>query len=255
MLPKREGSIPMEDAVRRLEKLQKGEEEDDKDGVKYIKQKQDRYNLIRTREPFQADYILMEILGLRPDTPDLDERTTTQELEDLEVDARRKDAILEDWQTPPGSPWGRSEDTTYDTTSLSWDTEEITFGTPPTSWDVRKEKEEKPSANKTSTGDTESDDSLPELVSDDTEEEDDGLVVLNTPINSKSNEEGKTEEEKRNDERGRKNHKDIRGNQQEGQRSTHGGSSNRRDPRHGGRDIEKTDTRDNMPSNGRTVLY
>ena len=59
---------------------------------------------MRTKEPFQADYILMEILGLWSNTPDLDERATTQELEDLEADAHRKDAILEDWHTPPGQP-------------------------------------------------------------------------------------------------------------------------------------------------------
>ena len=179
----------MEDVVRRLEKLSKAEEDDNKDGVTYIKHKQNlwdaqylkhRENLIRTREPFQADYILKELLGLRPDTPDLDERATTQELEDLEADTRRKDTILEDWHTPPGSPWERSEDTTYDTTSLSWDMEEITFGTPPTSWDAGEEKEEKPSA-------------------DDTEEEDDGLVILNTQTSDESNEETKTEEEKRTD--------------------------------------------------------
>ena len=143
----------MEDVVRRLEKLQKGEDDDDEDGVKYVKRKQElwdaqylrhRHNLVSTREPFQADYILMEILGLGPDTPDVDERATQQELEDLEADTRQKDAILEDWQTPPGLPWERSEDTTYDTTSLSWDTEEMTFGTPSIIWDAEEAKEEKP---------------------------------------------------------------------------------------------------------------
>ena len=87
----------MEDVVRRLEKLQKGEDDDDRDGVKYVKQKQELWdaqylrhchNLVRTREPFQADYILMEILGLRPDTPVVDERATQQELEDLEAGER-----------------------------------------------------------------------------------------------------------------------------------------------------------------------
>ena len=103
----------------------------------------------------------MEILGLRLDTPSVGERATQRELEDLEADSRRKDAILEDWHTPPGSPWERSEDTTYDTTSLLWDTEEIIFGTPPTSWDTEEEKEKKPKDDRTSTGNTESDDSLP----------------------------------------------------------------------------------------------
>ena len=75
----------MEDVVRRLERLQRGEEDDNEEGDKYIKQKQDLWdaqylrhldNLLRNK----ADYIFMEILGLRPDTPDLDERATTQEL-------------------------------------------------------------------------------------------------------------------------------------------------------------------------------
>ena len=142
-----------------------------------------------------------------PGPTDLDERATTQELKDLEADARRQDAILEDWQTPPGSPWERSEDTTYNTTSLLWNTVEITFGTPPRSWDA-EEIEEKPSANRTSTVNTESDDSLPELVSDITEKEDDGFVILNTPTSGESNEETKIEEEKKTDgERARKNQK------------------------------------------------
>ena len=111
------------------------------------------------------------------------------------MEARLKDVILEDWHTPPGSPWERAEDTTYDTmslswetdeanndtTSLSWDTEGITFGTPPTLWDEGEESTEEPGANRTSTGKTKSDDSLPDLVSDDTEEEDDGFTFPNTP--------------------------------------------------------------------------
>ena len=69
----------------------------------------------------------------------------------------------------------------YDTTSLSWDTEEITFGTPPSSWDA---EEEKPADNRTSTGNSETDDRLPELVSNDMEEEEDGFTILNTPVES-----------------------------------------------------------------------
>ena len=83
-----------------------------------------------------------------------------------------------------------------DITSLSWDAEDITFGTPPTSldeWEESNEEKEEPGANRTSTGETESDDSLPDLVSDTTEEEDDGFALLNTPP---STEERETEEEK-----------------------------------------------------------
>ena len=94
-----------------MEKLQN--DEDDEDGVKYVKRRQElwdaqyiqhRHNLTRTKEPFLAVYILMEILGLRPDTPSEDERSTQQEIKDLEADARKKDAIPENWSMPPGSP-------------------------------------------------------------------------------------------------------------------------------------------------------
>ena len=159
----------------------------------------------------------MEILGRRPDTPSVDEQTTQQEINDLEEDARKKDSILENWFTPPGSPWERSEDTTYDTSSLSWDTEEITFGMPPTSWD---EEEEKPTDNKTSTGNSETDDSLPELVSDDTEEEEDGFTILNTLVEREPRairetsleamqQDGSNEEQKTDKERAQRNQKII----------------------------------------------
>ena len=72
----------------------------------------------------------METLGLRPDTPSEDERAMQQEIKDLEAEAHKKDAIIENLE--------RSEDTTYNTTSLSWDTEEITIGTPPPSWELGK---------------------------------------------------------------------------------------------------------------------
>ena len=73
-------------------------------------------------------------------------------------------------------------------------------------------KEEKPADNRTSTGNSETDDSLPKLVSNDTEEEEDGFTILNTPVESEpraireaspeamqqgeSNEERKTDEER-----------------------------------------------------------
>ena len=120
-------SVYMEDVVRRLERLQRGEEDDDEEGIRYIKRKQElwdaqylrhRDNLLSTKGSYQATYKLNEILGPRPETPLLDERDTTQELEDLEADARRKDAMLQDWHTPLGSTWEIAEDTTYNTTSL-----------------------------------------------------------------------------------------------------------------------------------------
>ena len=207
-------SVYMEDMVLRLERLQRGETEEEEKSKMYTKKKQDLWDaqylklhkhLASQKSMYEETYILQEILGPRQETPLLDKRATAEELEGLEAKARWKDAILEDWDTPPGSPWERAKDTTYDTTSLSWETDEtnnettslswdtegITFDTPPTSWDEgeesTKEKEE-PWANRTSTGETESDDSLPDLVSDDTEEEDDGFMFLNTPPSTKERE-------------------------------------------------------------------
>ena len=81
----------------------------------------------------------------------------------------KTDAILSDWRTPPGSPWERNEDTTFDTSSLSWDTEDVTLRedvTVPNAWDEGEETSNKiwTTANKESTAGEEEDDSLPELV-------------------------------------------------------------------------------------------
>ena len=99
-------------------------------------------------------------------------------MKELEEENQKKDDILEDWHAPPGSPWEQSDDTTCDTTSLSWGTEGINFNLILKSWDEGEETTEgtaeeapKPEeiTNETPDGDTESEDSLPELVSDDTE--------------------------------------------------------------------------------------
>ena len=96
----------------------------------------------------------------------------------------RTDAILSDWQTPPGSPWERNEDTTFDTSSLSWDTEDIAPQddvTVPNAWDEGEEETSETSeevwatANEESTAGEEE-----ELVSG---SEDSGYEFLNTPTN------------------------------------------------------------------------
>ena len=101
----------------------------------------------------------------------------------------RTDAILSDWRTPPSSPWERNEDTTFDTSSLSWDTEDIAPQddvTVPNAWDEGEEETSETSeevwaaANEESTAGEEEDDSLPELVSG---SEDSGYEFLNTPTN------------------------------------------------------------------------
>ena len=89
--------------------------------------------------------------------------------------------------------------------SITWDTEGLQFHTP-TSWDegeeTAKESNEealrRPQTDRTSAGELESEDSLPELVSDDTETEadDSGYMFLNTPP-STGEEDTSTEEEER----------------------------------------------------------
>ena len=132
---------------------------------------------------YEAGFILEEILGPRPETPLLDDIASAEQLEQLERERMRTDAILSDWRTPPGSPWERNEDATFDTLSLSWDTEDIVpqdEATVPERWD---EGEEETKASQTSaseiwtTAGEEDEDSLPELVSG---SEDSGYCLLYT---------------------------------------------------------------------------
>ena len=123
------------------------------------------------------------LLGPRPETPLLDDIATPEQLQKLEEERKEKDDILEDWHTPPGSPWERSEDQTVDTTSLSWDTDDIHI---PDSWDEGEETTEEATAQasteESQTEETESEDSLPELVSDKADTTgDSGYAFLNTP--------------------------------------------------------------------------
>ena len=97
---------------------------------------------------------------------------------------------MSDWRTPPCSPWERNEDTTFDTSSLSWDTEDVIpkdDATIPNAWDEGEEETSETSdeiwttANEESTAGQENDESLPELVSG---SEDSGYEFLNTPTNN-----------------------------------------------------------------------
>ena len=81
----------------------------------------------------------------------------------------------------------RPEDQTFDTTSLSWDTEDIRV---PYSWDEGEETTEdmanqvteEASTAESQTEDTESEDSLPELVSAEADtSKDSRYAFLNTP--------------------------------------------------------------------------
>ena len=111
---------------------------------------------------------------------------------------------MEDWHTPPGSPWERFEEQTFNTTSLSWDTDNIHV---PNSWDEGEEttkatsQQEEASTEESQTKDTESEDSLPELLSDEADTRgDSGYAFLNTPPSTEEDdaeaEEKDREEEK-----------------------------------------------------------
>ena len=75
--------------ARQVRRRQRGEEDDEEDGMMYTKRKQDLWdaqylrhhdNLTSMKGAYKATYILNEILSPRPETPLLDERATTQEL-------------------------------------------------------------------------------------------------------------------------------------------------------------------------------
>ena len=96
-------------------------------------------NLADLKGHYEASFILQEILGPRPKTPLLDDIAAPEQLQKLEEERKEKDDILEDWHTPPRSPWERDPDQTVDTTSLSWDTDDINI---PDSWDEGEETTE-----------------------------------------------------------------------------------------------------------------
>ena len=121
-------SVYMEDVVRRLERLQRGETEEEEKSRWMTRRKQqiwdDQYqkhhgNLADLKGRYEASFILQEILGPRPKTPLLDDIATPEQLQKLEEERKEKDDILEDWHTLPGSPWERDPEQTVDMTSLS----------------------------------------------------------------------------------------------------------------------------------------
>ena len=172
-------SVYMEDVVRRLKRLQKNESEEEEKSKILTRRKQEIWDeqylnhhkhLESRKGHYEAGFIINEILGPRPEMPLLDDIATQEQLDRLEED------ILGDWHTPPGSPWERNVDTTYDDSSLSWDTDDIAV---PDSWDEGEETADDvyAMANEGSTTGGEEtepslpglDDSLPELVSDEEE--------------------------------------------------------------------------------------
>ena len=113
-------SVYMEDVVRRLERLQKtGSEDEDVETQLLTKRKQEIWDnqylihhgqLTEKKGAYEAGFIINKILGPRPETPLLDDIASAEDLEQLERERMRTDAILSDWKTPPGSPWERSKD-------------------------------------------------------------------------------------------------------------------------------------------------
>ena len=80
--------------------------------------KQHHKHLESRKGRYEAGFIIEEILGPRPETPLLDDIATEEQLNQLEVQREKTDDILRDWHTPPGSPWERNEDTTFNDSSL-----------------------------------------------------------------------------------------------------------------------------------------
>ena len=93
-------------------------------------------NLTDLKGRYEAGFLIEEILGPRPETPLLDDIATQEQLDKLEEDRKKTDEILEEWHTPPGSPWERDPNQTVDDSSLSWDTDDIAI---PDSWDEGEE--------------------------------------------------------------------------------------------------------------------
>ena len=149
---------------------------------------------------YEAGFIIEEILGPRPETPLLDDIATQEQLDKLEEDRQKTDDILGDWHTPPGSPWERDPNQTVDDLSLSWDTDDIAI---PNSWDEGEETADEVNAQATEESNTEGDeeneseDSLPELISDKADtSEDSGYSLLNKPPSAEDEDFGAAEKTK-----------------------------------------------------------
>ena len=130
-------------------------------------------------------------LGARP-------IATQEQLDKLEEDRKKTDEILEDWHTPPGSPWEGDPNQTVDDSSLSWDTDDIAI---PDSWEEGEETADEVNAQATEESNTEGDeendseDSLLELVNDKTDtSENSGYVFLNMPPSARDEDFGTAEE-------------------------------------------------------------
>ena len=121
-------SVYMEDVVRRLVRLQRGESEEEEKARWLTRRKQqiweEQYqqhhgNLKDLKGHYEAGFIIEEILGPRPETPLLDNIATQEQLDKLEEDRKRTDEILEEWHTPPESPWETYPNQTVDDSSPS----------------------------------------------------------------------------------------------------------------------------------------
>ena len=102
-------TVYMEDVVRRLEGLQRGESEEEEKSRWLTRRKQqiweEQYqqhhsNLKELKGHYEAGFIIEEILGPRPETPLLDDIATQEQLNKLKEDRKKTDEILEEWHTP-----------------------------------------------------------------------------------------------------------------------------------------------------------
>ena len=102
-------TIYMEEVVRRLERLQRGESEEEEKSRWLTRRKhqiwEEQYqqhhgNLKELKGHYEAGFIIEEILSPRPETPLLDDIATQEQLDKLEEDRKKTDEILEEWHTP-----------------------------------------------------------------------------------------------------------------------------------------------------------
>ena len=95
----------MEDVVRRLERLQNNESEEEEKSKWLTKRKQEIWDqqylqhhkhLESRKGRYEAGFIIEGILGPRPETPLLDDIATQEQLDQLEVNRQKTNDILSD---------------------------------------------------------------------------------------------------------------------------------------------------------------
>ena len=97
-----------------MERMQRGETEEEEKSRWLTRRKQqiwdDQYqkhhgHIASQKGLYEALFIFQETLSPRPEMPLLDDIAMPEQLKRLEEERQEKDDILDDWHTPPGSPW------------------------------------------------------------------------------------------------------------------------------------------------------